>query len=93
MKKQGVTYISVGQKQFKQFLGREGIKNVAAAKALHCDPSLITLWLKHGTTPEIGMRRAIAVYTKGEVKESEWETATERALVKSVKPFDANEAE
>ena len=73
-----------GWPKFQAFLRDNGFSQAEAARALHVARSTITLWKK--VAPDGARRRAIAIWTRGEVTESAWDTDEERGYLDAIRP-------
>lgn len=70
-----------------QFLRREGIQNVQAAKALGVSKSLVGGWLNGSFVPGALFRLKIERWTDGAVRARAWLTAEERRELAALKPY------
>ncbi len=77
---------NLGQRLWRAWLLANRVSQAAAARDLHVTDPAVNGWTK-GRRPKAHFRKAIAVYTKGEVPEDAWERLEEREAVAAVEPF------
>jgi len=72
-----------------QFLERHGISKTAAGEALGVTYAAVIGWLTGKTSPDSVHRRAIGIWTQGEVPAAEWEASSAEAeRLAMVRPFE-----
>lgn len=79
-----------GPIKLAKFLEKHGIPKAKAAKALGVSHVAVVHWVTRASVPTVDRRKAIAVWTNGEVPESDWLSDRERAAAEKlaeVKPF------
>lgn len=80
-----------GRTKFTNFLEKHGISLSAAARALGAKSHVtVRNWTTGLSAPEPEFRRAIEIWTNGEVAEDDWLSDKERAAAEKlaeVKPF------
>lgn len=80
-----------GVKKLRAFLEENGISKREAARAVGVASPTMLDWLRGRKTPTQAHRRAIRIWTKGKVNESDWESERERKAAlqaDSVEPFE-----
>lgn len=85
-----------GVHKLRKFLDSNEIPQLQLAKALGVTHVTVLNWIRGRATPTPPFRKAIAIWTKGEVIEADWESKKERELaeaVAAVKPFEPPPAE
>lgn len=83
--------MSPGATKLTQFLEKHGISKSAASRALKAASHVTVLnWCAGISVPEPEFRKAIAVWTGGEVAEEDWQSLKEAQLAErlaGVEPF------
>lgn len=80
-----------GVKKLRAFLVSQTISKRGAAKAIGVSGPTMLDWLAGRKTPTPPHRRAIEIWTKGRVAETDWVSERERAAAnraESVSPFE-----
>lgn len=88
------TELDAPTKLFK-FRDRHGISLKKAGDALGASGPTVLDWERRRKVPTPPFRRAIAVWTKGEIGEDEWESDKERQIAErtaNVQPFEPEPA-
>lgn len=78
------------------FRKRHGISLHKASELLGASGPTILSWEQERTVPRPPYRRAIEIWTKGEISETEWQSPGERAAIErtaDVKPFEPESAD
>lgn len=79
-----------GADKFSVFLTKNGIPKARAARDLQVSHVTVLNWVTRRAVPTHDRRQAIAVWTGGEVSESDWISTEERARLErfaEVQPF------
>lgn len=83
--------LSPGVHKLRKFLETHKIPQLQAARALGVTHVAVLQWIRGRATPTPPLRKAIEVWTSGEISEADWETSKDRRLaekVAAVKPFE-----
>lgn len=84
--------LTEGARAFGAFLERNKVTQLAASKQLGVSDPTVNAWLSGFKRPKAHHRRAIAIWTRGDVNEHAWDLDEERAAFEHVRPFEPRTA-
>lgn len=75
-----------GNQIFREFLDKNRLSRLEAARLLKVAPSFIHYWI-HGTAPSAAYRQLIEKWTQGEVPANSWLSSSELDRIDGIEPF------